>query len=809
MSQLVADLRIACRSLWRRRTFASVALLTVALGIGAATSMYSVVDGVLLRPLPYRESGRLVAVWQTYPEWKKQPILAAMWDRIPLSLPEYRDLRTLGGVFSSVAVWSSGSATITDGERPEPVSTTRTSASMLDLLGERPLMGRMFLPGEDLPNGPRVLLVTYEGWRTRFGGDRQILGRVVRLDDVPYTVIGVLPPGLSVGRPQASIYGASVFWVPVGQDSIDYNERTNHSYQALARLQSGVTIAQARFAVSGLLTDSTGRTPKGVRVNEWQGDQVRESKPPLLILLGAVGLLLVIACVNTATLSLGEAATREQEMATRLAIGASRARLVRHLLTESVVLALAGGTLGVLVAALGTKGLVAMAPPRIPGLSDVRLDVRVLGVALIVTLATGVLFGLAPALVSAGTGPAALLRSGGQSARGRSRLQRALVALELALSMVLLVGAGLLVRSLDKITSVDPGFRTDHLLAVRISVPRTVARDSVRLASFYDALPSRVAAIPGVAAATLGSQPPFNGGSSSSTIQREGDPKEGTPAAVHREAQQRTVIPGFFATLGIPLRAGREFTSADRGGAPRVAVVSEALARRDFPDGSPLGKRVRYQGEWWTIVGIVGDVHYQKLSRDVEPSIYTPAAQRGSWSLQLLVRTVGSPMLVAAPVRSAIHDLEPRATVTARDEMTELIRRSAVDERYRAVLTSLFGVLAMMLAAIGMYGVTARAVARRTREVGIRLALGATASNVVRLLVGHTLVGVGAGVAAGLIGAFAVSRLLAPFLFGVSAADPLTYGGIVLFLAVLSIAASWIPARRAGRLEVAGILRGE
>ncbi|HKW48515.1 MAG TPA: FtsX-like permease family protein, partial [Gemmatimonadaceae bacterium] len=407
------------------------------------------------------------------------------------------------------------------------------------------------------------------------------------------------------------------------------------------------------------------------------------------------------------------------------------------------------------------------------------------------------------------TGPASLLRVGaGQTARGRASLQRGLVALELALSVVLVVGAGLLMRSLEKITAVDPGFRADHLLVVRTSLPRPVATDSARVVRFYDGLGTRLRAIPGVKAVTFGTQPPFNGGSSSSSIEREGAAGAGTPQAT-REAQQRMVVPGFFATLGIPVRAGREFDAGDRAGAPNVAIVSDALARRDFPNESPLGKRVKYQRSWWTIVGVVGDVHYQKLTRDVEPTIYTPSAQRGTWSLQILIRSAGDPAALSAPVRGAIQEVESRATIVAMDDMLELIRRSSLEERYRTLLVSLFGGMAILLAAIGIYGVTARAVSRRTREVGIRLALGATGERVVRLLVGQTLVGVVAGVVIGVLAALAASRLLSPFLFGIDAIDPATYAWMVALLALVSAVASWLPARRAGRLEVAGVLRGE
>jgi predicted permease len=799
---LTQDLRFAVRALRRRPVFAAVAITTIAVGIGAATSIYSVVDGVLLRPLPFREPGKLVGIWNTFPDWRKEPILAAQWNRIVLSIPESRDLQARNSTFESIGIWTGGARVVTDGDRPELVNTVRASASLLSVLGVRPVFGRMFLPGEDIPNGARVAVVSYEAWQERYGGARDILGRVVHFDQTPFTIIGVLPEGFTIGR---DFTAGAEFWTPVGHDSVNYRDRTNHSYRAVGRLKPGVTIEQAAVDVDRIIHENADPAKQGTRLVEWQSDQTRDARAPLLILLAAVGLLLLIACVNVATLLLGEASTREPEMAARLALGASRSRLMRQLLTESLTLAAAGAAVGTALAWWGTRILVALAPPRIPGLADVHMDGRVLSFALAIAATTGVAFGLAPALLLSNAGPASLLRIGtGQSVRGRGRLQGVMIAVELALSVVLLVGAGLLMRSFEKITSMDPGFRADHLLVVQPTFPGPMSRDSVAMTQFYQSVIDRLRALPGVTAVTATTQPPFIGGTSSSTVQIEGESEP------KHEAQQRVVIPRYFATIGIPLVAGREFTADDRAGAPYVVVVSEALARRDFPNASPIGKRVRYQSEWRTIVGIVGDVRFEKLSKDIQPTIYTPFTQRGGRSsLSLLVRTSGDPTGITAMVRGVIADADSRIVLRYVDSMSKYIRDSFAQERYRATLISIFGALAALLAAVGMYGVTARAVARRAREVAIRVALGATEGMVVRQLIGGTIAGVTIGVVIGLVAAAGATRFLTPFLFGVRATDPVTYTTILGFLALVSLGATWLPARRVNRLEVANVLRSE
>ena len=801
---MLADLRFALRTLLRRRTFFLVAVTTLALGIGAATSIFSVVDGVLFRPLAFADPGKLVTVYQTYPAWRNEPILARTWENITLSVPEYRDWRAQQTSFTDVAIYNTSSYVMRGQDGPELVPVYQTSASLLSVLRKTPVRGRDFLPGDDVPNGPRVALVSHEAWLARYGADSAIVGKTVQFETQAYEIIGVLPPALSLRRTSAS---PPQFWIPL-QDSSDAVARRNHSYQALARLKPGVDVERASLETARIINavDPHSHGDRA-RINTLQIEQTRDVRKPLLVLLIAVGLLLLIACVNVATLLVGEAVSREQEMATRVALGAARARLVRQLLTESLTLAGLGALFGTALAYGGTRVLVALAPARIPGLADVRTDLRVLAVALGAAVITGLLFGLAPALMLSKSGPASLVRSGtGQSARGRGRLQRGFVALQLALSVVLLVGAGLLSRSFARLTSVDPGFQTDRVLVARTSMPRALAVDEPRRVAYFRAAIERLSSTPGVVAASGGSNVPLTGSNSSTTVEIEG--LGATPETSSREAQQRVAFPTYFSTLGIPLRAGRLFTDEDRVGATPVAIVSESMARRDWPTSSPIGKRIKYRREWRTVVGVVGDVKFRSLSADVEPTVYAPFAQLNQ-GMSFVVRTRDDPAALVPTIRAALTDVDRDVPIASLDIMSDLRARSYAEERYRTFLMVLFGVLATILAAVGMFGVTSRAVSRRTREVGIRMALGASATSVSGLIVAQTLAGVTVGVALGLLAALGATRLLTPFLYGVNSTDPLTYVAILALLGLVSIVASWIPARRAGRVAPATVLRSE
>jgi putative ABC transport system permease protein len=804
MDSLLLDIRFALRSLRRRPLFACVAIATIALSIGAATAIFSVVDGVLFRSLPYHDAGKLVAIWQTDSTRKKSPVLAASWDRFSLDYTDYLHWRAKQTSFSAVGVSSGFGAMRTDAAEPEPVVGARVSPGYFEVLGVHPILGRSFLPGEDVFGGPRVTMISAEVWQSRFGGRTDVIGSMVQFDGKPVQIVGVLPEGFTIQRGKPG----HPFWIPAGQSSGDVGKH-NRSFRAIGRLKPGVTVEQARLEAQQLLDAGYGdpTTLHGVRISDFVRDETRDVRAPLLLLLGAVGLLLLIACANIATLLLGEAATRDIEMSTRTALGASRGRVARQLLTESVLLAAIGSVLGIVIAWWGTKAIVALAPDRIPGIAGASVDGRVLLVALAVSALTGVLFGLAPALTLANSGPAALLRSV-TSVRGGGRLQRVLISFELALSVVLLVGAGLLSRSLQKLSSVDPGFRAERLLSVSVTARSNYGDDQARLTNYYaQALPT-LRGLPGVTDVTTTSTVPLSGGSSSSAylLPGEGDAER---ASRKHEAQQATVEPNYFAMMGISIIAGRAFSMEDRDGGELVAIINESAARRDFPNESAIGKRVNYQGAWRTIVGVSHNVKVTRLSAADLPGIYTPFAQRQGELPSFVIRTRTDPAAFGESIRVALRKIDATIVPVQIRTMDEMVTHSFGEERFRTALIVLFGAIAAALAAVGLFGVTARAVSRRMREVGIRVALGAEARSVVVLIVGQTMRGVSAGVVVGAAAAWVAARSVTPYLFGVTAHDPATYAAIIGFLALISVIASWLPARRAGRIEPAIVLRGD
>ncbi|MFI5233527.1 MAG: ABC transporter permease [Gemmatimonadales bacterium] len=805
MSAFLQDLRFTVRSLRRRRLFAAVAIVTMALGIGATTAIYSVVDGVLLRPLPFHDTGRLVQIRLIFYSWKGNPVFGTMWDRVAVGMDEYEKLRDKSTSYSSLGAWSGAGVVLSDPVAGrEELRGIRASASLLGVLGERVVRGRDFTPGEDQVGGPHVALIGYEYWQRKYGGRDDAIGSFLKTEDAgDLEIVGVLPRGLTLEQ-RGSIVDV---WTLAGQDPGDRNHG-NRSYSMIGRLRPGVSLARANGEAAQLLATKNEQTRIGARVQDWHVEQTRDVRAPLFLLLAAVGLLLMIACVNVAMLLLGEAAARGQEMAARIALGAGRGRLVRQLLTESVALSGIGAVCGTVLAWGTVKGLVASAPPQIPGMPAVHIDVRVLLFAAGAAVATGILFGLAPALslsrLSAGT----ILRSDArQIVAGRGVFQRSLVTVELAFSFLLLVGAALFSRSLDRLTAVNPGFRTDSLLAISLSLPPDIAHDSVRTREFYRTLLVRVAAMPGVAAVTAGSTTPFMGGSSSSPNEIEGHPlPAGTRGA---DAQNRVVIPGYFVAMGIPLMAGRSLGEEDQSGSEPVVVISQAMAARDFPGENALGRHIKHQGTWRTVVGIVGDVKLRDLASENEATIYVPNTQRTFSALQLLVRTRVPTATLAAPIKAAILELAPSAIVRRTEVMSELVKKSFASERFRTMLVTLFGVLAVIIASVGLYGVTARTVGHRKREVAIRVALGASGRSVVALLVRATLSGVVAGIAAGVLAGAVVARWAAPLLYGIDARDPATYGAIALLLVGISLTASWLPARKAARVQPAIVLRGE
>ncbi|MDQ6768873.1 MAG: ADOP family duplicated permease [Gemmatimonadota bacterium] len=797
------DIQFVLRLLRRRAGFAAVTVATIALGIGAATSIFSVADAVLFQPLALPHSERLTAIWLTRPRWKMNPVLATRWDRGSVSLPLFRDWQATQTSFDAVAVWVAGEAVVGGPDSPQEVTVVRASAALLRVLGIRPELGAWFSAADDAVGGAPVAVLSHETWAARFGSDPQIVGRAVDIDGVRYTIAGVVPPGLSLDRSGAVV----ACWVPAGRDSSDASDRSSFAFQLLGRRKATVPLPAAAAEAERFFRSVPGdNTVKGAALASLHADQTRTVRRPLLTLLAAAGLLLLIACINVATLLMGEAVSREHELRTRAALGASRPRLFRQLLTESVVLAGGGALAGAVLAFVATKLIVRAAPPTIPGLADVRVDAHVLAVALVVAAGTGVLFGLAPALSL--TRSARTFGAGGSrhSARGRGRGQRILIACEVALSIVLLVGAGLLVRSFNNLSSV--GFRPADLLAVTVRLPRLPNGDSVRVRALYDDILQRLRAIPGVVSAAATTTPPFSSGSSSASFEMEGHPPSvGAPPLV---AQRRATTPEFFATVEIPIVAGRAYSHADGGGAPLVVVVSHALARREWPTESAIGKRIKFAEQWRTVIGVAGDIETERPSPEPPETIYAPLSQlmlRGAPAV--LVRTLPASVNTVANIRRAVHDVEADVSVSRVDEMTDLVAASLADDRLRTVLISLFAAISALLSAVGTYGVAAAAASRRTREMAIRVAVGATSGSIAKLIVGEGARGVMLGAVAGSGLAWLGAQSLSPYLFGVRLVDPSVYASVGLLLAITTIVATWIPARRATRVRLVDTLTAE
>jgi putative ABC transport system permease protein len=794
------DVRYALRRLWRSKRAGAITVLTMALGIGAATSIYSVVDSVLLKPLPFPDPDRIVSIWLTDERWRTDPVLSAGWDRIPIGRYEYDPLIAQTKALAEAGLWLESSVMMSRDDGPlERLRTIRATASLLPLLRVVPVRGRLFRPGEDVLNGPKVALLSWETWQGRFNGDERTVGRSIVLDDVPYEVVGILPPGVRVNR--ASLPPA--LWVPALQQTFDLPEQRNRSYRALGRLAADATLTAAQQEAAGIFHGTVKTTaPVGARVEPWQRDETRMVRASMVMLVGAVALLLTIACVNVAMVTIAESLTREREMASRAALGAGAGRLVRQLVTESIVLAAVAAPLGWALAWIGVTQLVALAPAAVPGLSDAALNVRALLFAAAVVGVTGVIVGLVPAFVIARRDVTLASPGVRQTSRGAARLQSVLMCAEVALSVVLLVGCGLLGHSLVKLRDVDVGFDADHLSVVQIAATGAFWRADDRVEPYFTTAVQEIAAVPGVTGVTQASAVPFGSGASSSPILVEGGDGTG------RSTQQRRVGVNYFDVTRTPILAGRAFAGTDTASAELVAIVSRSAARRDFGDASPLGRKVRWQGKWRTIVGVAGDVLFSRMSDPVQPTIYIPTAQSPD-SQVLIVRTAPQAPGVPAAIRERLAALDRAAAVQRIDDVPDLIARSYGEERYRATLVTMFGVLASLLAAVGMFAVASRSVAARQREAGIRVALGGSAAAIARAMTRDLTIGIVVGLAAGFGAGVVLSRWLAPQLFGVGTLDAAAFGGAVLVMMLAVVVALIAPLRRAIRVDPVVALRAD
>jgi putative ABC transport system permease protein len=800
------DLRYGCRTLLRNPGFCVVAVLALALGIGPNTAIFTMVNAVLLQPLPVPEPDRVVMIWGT--------LLKSGFDQMPVSAADYldwkRQARSFDHMSAAFAIPEYG-LNVSGAGDPERVPAALASQEFLPALGIKPIVGRNFLPEEDRPGGPPAALISHAFWQRRFHSDPTAVGRKLTVDGIPRTITGVVPHELGE-------MVAADLWLPT---AIDPNnpERQNHNYGIVARLKPGVTVAQARaemIVIARRLESAypASNTGWGITLFPMAEMFTGRIRPVLLILLGAVGLLLLIACANLANLLLARAATREKEIAIRGALGAGRSRIVRQLLTESLVLALAGGALGLVLAAWGVRLMRGVVPGMFPMLQHMRVDLPVLAFTFGISILTGLLFGLVPAWRSAHTDLNTTLKEAAgrsESAGGSHRIRSFLLASEVALAVLLSVSAGLLLRSFLRVTDVNPGLRTANILTMNLSLPEVKYDTPLKRANFYKNLIERLDALPGVRSSGAVLFLPlrvsilsFRIGVSSFTI--EGRP----PVTQDRqpEADYRIATPGYFNTMGIALRQGRLFDQHDDLDAKRVALVNEAMVRKHFAHENPLGKRI-VMGQPLEIVGVVANAKLYGLDAPVEPAIYVPHMQRPADSMGVVVRTAGDPAAMASAVRREILKMDPGQPVSNVRTMQTVLSDSLMLRRVSMMLLSVFASLALTLATVGIYGLTAYSVSRRTHEIGLRVALGASQSQILRLVVGcglaTSLIGAGIGVAA----AFALTRGLSGMLYGVTATDPLVFAGVPLLLVAVSALASYVPARKATRIDPLAALRYE
>ena len=809
---MLHDLKHALRVLARAPGFALVVTITLAVGIGANTAIFSVVRGVLLRPLPYREPENLVRVfgrWHQYPTGS-------------VSVPEFVDYAAQARSIASLAAYNTGNANLADDSGPpDRVTAAIASATFLPLLGVATEHGRWFTADEDEAGHEHVMVLSHGSWQRRFGGARDVVGKTVRLDNEAYTIVGILPASFSFP-------GDVEVWVPYAWAPVDRAEdrRGAHNLRVLARLAPGVTLARAQADFDLLGERLRAAHPQSYPADGgWNPllvpfhDQiVGEVRLGLWLLIGAAGLVLLIACANVANLLLARVMARAREMSVRAALGARRGHLVRQLLTESLLLSIIGGALGVVLALWGVDVLIALSPDSLPRAGEIRVDGGVLAFSVAVTAATGVLFGLLPALHGSRVDLGEALRAGGRSATsGRpKRLRRLLVVGEVAVAVVVVTAAGLVTRSFARVVRVDPGFPTGNLLTLQVTLPApngfSSKADQARFARYFGQAGERLARLPGVVAAGAMSRLPFRDEGADWTFSIEDFPTP--PGQMKPDHEFRTVTPGALEALGVPLLRGRLIARDDRLDTQPVVVINQALARKYWHDADPVGRRIMLEDEedkhWTTIVGVVGDIHELGLDAEIRPTMYYPESQlRYEEKMGLLVRSAIPEDKLAAMARAELEALDPQQPIYDVRPMVERMGQSLERRRFVLVLFELFAGLALLLATVGLYGVMSYTVAQRTREIGVRIALGARGKNVMGLVAREGVTMIGAGVALGIVGAIAVTRVLGGMLFEVSPTDPVALAIAALLLAVVSVVATLVPVRRALRVDPMVVLRDE
>jgi len=806
MEAFVRDLRFATRMLLARPGFTVLAVVCLALGIGASAAIFSVVNGVLLKPLPYPESERLVS----YGSQRGKEAVGL------LSAPDFVDLRA-GSTKADLAVYNDDAFSLRNNDVAVQMRGARISSNLFHVLGVAPILGRSPTLEEEIPKQGHVVILSYGAWQRLFSGDRKIIGRQLRLDANDYSVIGVMPKGFSFPSRSVDIDA----WTPLtlAGDSAFADSRGAHYLTGVARLKAGASMSEAKSEQQMITNRLAGLYPgsnsnRFAAVKDLQESIVGGSRSSLMLLAGAVCCLLLIACANVANLMLARSSLRSKEVAVRTAIGASRAVILRQVLTESVLLAFVGGIAGLLLAVWGTDLLLAIAPRALPRVHDITLDWRVVTFTTFVTIGTGLLFGLMPAIQLSSSDLNGTLKDGGRSVTGSgggNRTRSALVIAEVALSLVLLAGAGLLSATLLKLQRVDPGFDSHNVLTAETSLPYQKYKTDAQQASFYDLLLDKVRAIPGVEGAAGVSILPLDGSNMAIGFSLEGEPRgEGVPPA-HGEMLD-VITTDFFSVMKIPVKAGRAFTAADDSAAPPVIIVNEAFAKKYWPGQNPLGKRISagYNSDTLrAVVGVVGDLRRIALDQEAAPAMYLAYHQASYPALTLMLRTRDNATNVPAALTRDLASLDPDQTFGRIRPMEVVLESSLAQQRFSASLLGIFAMIALALSAVGIFGVMTAMVTQRTRELAVRLALGAHPRKVLQLVMSHGASLAGIGIVIGLFGAFALSRVVAGMLYNVSASDPVTLLGVSLLLAAVALLACYIPARRATRLDPIITLREE
>jgi putative ABC transport system permease protein len=799
VDMVLQDARYALRVLSERRAYTMLVLLTLAVGIGAATAVFSTIDAVLLRPLPFADPSRLVQVWEN-DRVNAKP-------RYPVAPANWADWRAETHAFEHVSAYVGGGGSLLAGSDPFHANIPAVATDFFETLGVRPALGRTFERGDSVPPHHRVLVLSHAAWQNRFGSDPQAVGRTIKYDGVDYQIVGVMPEGFAFPARDVDA------WRPIGETPDGMRTRAQHFLSVIGRVRPGVTLDQARSDLEGVAIADQTRYPstndrRGTTMVPLRDAITTDARLPMLLMGAAVALLLAIGAMNVANLTLVEATARRREIAVRAALGASRLRIVRQLLVEGLILAGAGGALGVAIATGAVRAFARLAVDYLPRVDHVAIDARVLAFAAIVSLGTGLLFGLAPALAASRADVQHELREGARGAVRRSRGSRnILVVVEFAAAVVLVIGAGLVAKSFWNVLRVEPGFAASHVLTARIGLPSRY-EDDAPIAQFYDAALTRLAALPDVRAAGVVNNLPVSGAAWTSWLTVENVPR---PTGEPPEVGYRTASPGYFAALRIPLVAGRGIADADTATSLKVAVVNRTLAARFFPDGHAIGARIRLgpnpKAAWRTIVGIIGDIHHEGPDSPTEPQVFLPAAQDVNSDMQLAIRTDADPAALVATVRDVIRQVDPTVTVWQFRSMEGIVDEHLAPRRLAMFVIEGFAAIALALALIGIYGVLSYTVSQRVPEIGVRMALGAQRKEILQQIIVDGLRLAIPGVAIGVAAAVAVSRLVRAVLFDVSPTDPLSYLVLTAGVLAVAIAACYLPARRASRVDPLSAIR--